>query len=123
MGTSYPYVRVRAPDVTPTGVEQTNKNGVLEFTAEQEGTYTILIRDCDIADSGTYAIRFVDLMVKPQCTAGGKVGVRRNVYRHHKSTGSAYVAVPGQGGGPIILHVLCTGGDLSTRTCEYWRRA
>ena len=55
-GDLFPYVRVRGPDVTTTVVEQTSRNGVLEFTAEQEGTYTILIRDYNIADTGTYEI-------------------------------------------------------------------
>ena len=98
--------------MTPTGVEQTNKNGVLEFTTEQDGTYTILIRDSDIADSGTYDIRFVDLMVKPQCMAGGMLACGVTSTGTISPLDLHMWQFPAKAGDRMILHVLWTGGDL-----------
>ena len=114
----YPYVRVLTPDLTETVVEHTSKNNVLEFTAEESGRYAVLVRDYDIANSGTYNIRLAGLVnsmgscTSPDDPDGGLLVCDVT------STGSISPCdldvfwFTANKGDRVILHVLATGGDL-----------
>ena len=71
-----PYLELYAPN----GSEVTNAAGQIDATLAVAGTYLLIVRDDNTAESGTYSLRLyspTNIPYTPLCTKNGYISYRR----------------------------------------------